>query len=115
MAGGAENPQIAAPSMSENRELIEAAAAEIKARSSLELRVSAPENWREVDIQHPTGQVVVRLTPVGEDATNVEVFAYGALLLGERVRGYRSGARLAKLVEGIHRRALTPSALPRAH
>jgi hypothetical protein len=98
--------QTNAAGPSENKSIIEAAAVEIKARSPLELHISAPESWREIDVHYPAGQVLVRLTPAGEDATDVEVFSFGNLLIGERVGGYRSPARLAKLVDGIYRRAI---------
>jgi len=94
--------------MEGNDSIIRAAAELIRERAPSDdrPRAWAPQDWREIDLEYPTGQRVVRLTPAGDDATDVEVFAWGDLLLGERVRGYRSAARLAKLTEGILRRAI---------
>lgn len=91
--------------MGENRETIEAAARAIKARSQDDPRVWAPENWREIDLEYPTGQLVIRLRPAGDRAVDVEVFSWGNLLASERLRKYDSPTRLAELVEGVTRAA----------
>jgi hypothetical protein len=57
-------------------------------------------------LQYPP-QTVVRLRPVGDDATDIEVFTWGDLRASERLRRYRSAARLAELVEDVLRRAIT--------
>jgi hypothetical protein len=92
---------------SENREIIEAAATVIALRSPDGLHVSAPANWREIDLQYDApAHLVVRLTPAGDNATAVEVFQREALLAAETLRGYRSADGLADLIEGVHRRAI---------
>jgi len=90
---------------SENESIIEAAAAAVQARSPLDPHVSAPENWREIDLQYD-GQLVVRLRPAGDDTTSVEVFAWGDLVASEILRRYKSAEHLAELVEDVHRRAI---------
>ena len=91
---------------SENRAIIEAAARAIASRSQDDPRVWAPADWREVDLEYPA-QVVVRLTPAGDDEASVEVFRWGDLLASEVVSGYRSADALAELIEGVHRGALS--------
>lgn len=89
-----------------NRETIEAAAKLIRERSEDVQRVWAPPDWREIDIEYPA-QVVVRLTPAGNDEASVEVFRWGDLLTSEVLSGYTSATALAELIEGVHRRALS--------
>jgi hypothetical protein len=93
--------------MASNDETVMAAARLVKARSPLDPALSAPESWRDIgiDLQYD-GQLVVRVRPVGDDATDVEVFRWGALVASERLRRYRSPERLAGLIEAVHRRAI---------
>jgi hypothetical protein len=87
---------------SDNHEIIEAAVEAIDPPA-----VSAPESWRAIgiDLQYD-GQLVVRLRPAGDDATDVEVFSYGGPIAAEHLHKYRSAERLAELVEAVHRRAV---------
>lgn len=70
-------------------------------------RERPPENWRGIgiDLQYD-GHLIVRLRPVGDDGTDVEVFSFGNLLASEHLRRYRSADRLAELIEDVHRRAI---------
>ena len=105
------------PVASDDRETIHAAAELIRERSQDVERVWAPSDWREIDLEY-SGQVVVRLRPAGCDATDVEVFSYGALIGAECLRKYhardraaarrlqRSADRLAEMIEDVRRRAI---------
>ena len=92
--------------MASNREIIMEAAELVKARSQDLQRVWAPPNWREIDLEYPTGQLVVRLRPAGDSSVDVEVFRWGALVASERLRRYRSADALADLIEGVRRRTI---------
>jgi hypothetical protein len=94
----------------ENSDIVKAAAELIRERAPSDdrPRVWAPAGWRELDIEH-SGQLVIRLRPVGEDATvDVEVFSYASLLTSERLRKYRTADGLADLIEAVQRRAIAP-------
>jgi hypothetical protein len=94
-------------STSENAAIVEAAAVAIKARSLLDPPMSAPPSWLQIgiDLQYPRHEVV-RLRPVDVDATSVEVFRREQLLASEILRGYRSPAHLAEMVEDVRERAI---------
>ena len=91
-----------------NGETIEAAAKLIRERapSNDRPRVWAPQDWREVDVEYPTGQLVVRMTPVDGGSVNVEVFSYGALIGGECLRKCKSAESLAEQAEDVLKRAV---------
>jgi hypothetical protein len=96
-------------STSDNAAIIKAAAEAIRERAPSDdrPRVWAPAGWRELDIEYPSGQRVVRLRPADGDAVDVEIFRWGALVAGEHLGRYRGAAALAALVEDVLRRAIT--------
>jgi hypothetical protein len=93
------------PVASDNREIIMEAAELVKARSPLDMHISAPKDWAEVDLLLP-GQLNIRMTPVDDSSIDIEAFSYGNLIAGERPQRYRSAEDLAEMVEGVHRRAV---------
>jgi hypothetical protein len=95
-------------STSENDATIRAAAVAIKARSPLDPPMSAPPSWPRIGLDlWFGGHEIVRLRPVDDDATSVEVFRREHLLASEILRGYRSPAHLAEMVEDVHQRAVS--------
>jgi hypothetical protein len=95
------------PVASDNREIIMEAAELVKARSPLDMHISAPKDWAEVDLLFP-GQLNIRMTPVDDSSIDIEAFSYGGLIAGERLHKCRTPARVAEVVEHLLKRAIAP-------
>src|SRR5208283_317941 len=103
-----------------NDEIIQAAVQEIQLRSPLDPpTVSKPETWRQIGIELLYYSYKVRLRPVGDDTTRVEVFddrgnpRTGPEIVGGYLEDFDQGddlgpaKKLADEVEGVYRRAIS--------